>query len=196
MKTINKIISFAVFFGLLVNSLFSAPSYDDVVLKGDRNLKVINVIYEKYPFMPAKRAYFQQISDVWIKSKTAYFNSSPEGRKEKFAKFLKAYENTNDVLKDICIDMANYSDVIIDDMTQKLIDSETKKVDVKHGKFYNRYLVSKNEFARADNGFKKRMYYYSARLYDHGIEVMMSIYKDAGWNFPKGKPAQPRETLS
>ncbi|MDH4199160.1 MAG: hypothetical protein OEV66_02175, partial [Spirochaetia bacterium] len=132
MKTKNIILIPLFFLALIVTPQYSAPNFDDIVLKGDRNLKIINMIYEKYPFMPAKKNYYAQIEQSWIKSKAEYFTSSSQNRKEKFTQFLKTYETTNEVLKDICIDMANYSDVITDDITQKLIETGTKQISVRH----------------------------------------------------------------
>ena len=190
---------FLIFLALFISTsaafLNAIPASGDIMEKGDRNLKIISAIYEKYSFMPAKKEYFRQIQEDWVKGKVQYSHAHPEEKKEKFDKLFKSYITTNDVLKDICIDMANLSEVVVDDFSQKLIDSETVKTNYSRDKHYNRYLVSRNELSRADGGFKRGMYYYSARLYDHGIDIMKNIYHERGWVFPKAK-AQGKESLS
>lgn len=167
--------------------LSGSPAFLDITIKGDRNLKIISYIYDKYPFMPAKKEYFKTIQEQWISGKTMYSHAQQQEKKEKYNKLIQSYYLTNDVLKDICIDMANLSEVVVDDYVQKLAEAETVKTNLSRDKNYNRYVVSRNEFSRADDGFKKGMYYYSARLYDHGIDLMKIIYKDLGWSFPNEK---------
>jgi len=167
--------------------IFAAPSFADIATKGDRNLKIISYIYEKYEFMPAKREYFQNISEEWIKGKVLYEHSSAEEKKDNYEKLYKSYRTTNDVLKDISIDLANLSEAVVDDFSQKIIESEDVRKNLSRDKNYNRFVVSRNEFTRADNGFKRGMYYYSARLYDHGLDLMKRVYKDQKWVFPKSK---------
>lgn len=191
MKTSSKIrfiqVVFVVSGVLFINSLFAAPSFMEIESKGERNLKIIGSIYEKYPFMPAKKEYFQKIKENWTASIIAYKRAGRRQRAENFKKFYNAYLVTNDVLKDICIDMANYSDAIMDDFAGKLVEYESKQRVIKHDKMHNRYMVSRNEFIRADVNFKRKLYYYSAQLYDHGIEIMKVIYRDAKWEFPHTK---------
>jgi len=183
-----KILYIGMVFSSLSSQLYTAPVIEDIVSRGDRNLKIILSIYEKYSFMPAKRAYFNMINEDWIRGKVLHSHANPEERKQKLDKVLKSYNLTNDVLKDISIDLSSLSEIVMDDFTQKIIDSKNMKSENLHNKSYNRYVVSRNEFSRAERGFKQGLYYYSARLYDHGLTLMKTVYHDNGWVFPKSKP--------
>ncbi|MDH4261685.1 MAG: hypothetical protein OEV78_01430 [Spirochaetia bacterium] len=194
-KILTRFTASLAFFLLLISTLVTsssvlqaAPSIYDITTKGDRNLKIISFIYDKYQFMPAKKEYLKNLQDEWIKGKSLYSTAQHGEKKERYDKLLQAYNLTNDVLKDICIDMANLSEAVVDDFTQKLIESENPKANHRN-KNYHRFVVSRNEFTRAEYGFKKGMYYYSASLYDHGIEIMKHVYSEQKWNFPKGKSA-------
>lgn len=189
-KRIAIILVYCYLLGTLSMNSASPVEFSDIAVKGDRNLKIISKVYEKYSFMPAKKEYLRNIQEDWIKVKIEYSHARPGEKKEKLEKLVKSYQVTNDVLKDICIDMANLTEIVVDDFTQKLVESENIRTDLGRDKNYNRYLVSRNEFSRADNGFKRGMYYYSARLYDHGIDIMKNIYQERRWTFPKGKTAE------
>jgi hypothetical protein len=188
----NKLIPIFYILTIFLVVIFSAilpgsPALSDITLKGERNLKIISFIYEKYPFMPAKKEYFRHIQEEWLKGKSLYTHAHPDEKKDNYNRLLQSYMLTNDVLKDICIDMGNLSEAVVDDFSQRLVESETVKTNLGRDKNYNRFVVSRNEFSRAENGFKRGMYYYSARLYDHGLDVMKRIYSEQKWTFPKGK---------
>jgi hypothetical protein len=187
----NVLILFLLF--ALPKAAFSAPSFSDIVNKGDRNLKIINNIYDKYPFMPAKKDYYLKLENKWIKDKTEYRKASSTERKNALDQVLITYRIINEVLKDICVDMANLTGTLMDDFAEKLVAIEAKRIPVKSEKYYNRYIVSQRQFFRAESGFKNSLFYYSASLYDHGIDLLISIYKENNWGFP-GMPALTNNT--
>ncbi|MES0491889.1 MAG: hypothetical protein ABUK01_17975 [Leptospirales bacterium] len=162
--------------------LYAAATYEDFVSKGNRNLKIIERLYFKYPLAPVKRKIAFKIIENWNSITLQYPDANRNDRKTLYVNLKTEYSKSNSLLRDISIELANLFDRTYNSIASRIIDAELPTAQ--RNDALSRMQIAKQEFARAEAGYRNKQFYYSSHLYDRSITILLNIYNTLNWEMP------------
>lgn len=166
----------------------ASGSQAKLVEKGDMAIALLTKIYTRYPVHIYKKEELEHLAIAWESAKSALHTPHtrpasgggsghvvmPEAAPETIQ---ETYSQINLLLRDACIDVANYADKLI---LQFDAQQEARFFDPYRSDWKNSRQVALQEFARAKKAFLDGQFYYSAHLYDRSILLLDSSYEKAG----------------
>ena len=164
-------------------TVYGAATYEDYRSKGDRNLKIIERLYFKYPLASSKRKIAFNLLNNWNSILLQYPEADRNERKRLYGDLKQEYVNSNTLLRDISIELAGLFEQTYNILAKQMIDIELSTTEFSDAQ--SRLRIAKQEFHRAETGYRNRQFYYSSHLFDRAITMLLNIYNSLQWKLPE-----------
>jgi len=164
------------------HSVYGYTKIDKVKENGKKNIRILERIYKKYPISIKQKSEFEKVKTVWEKNLKDLNLINKKNRREAEKNLIEVYKEIKTTLEKTCEILAVYGNDLIINFQKRLDEEKPNSIDKE--KYVNQFNVSRREFMRAEKAFRSEYYYYSAHLYDRGIQILVKIHERLNWTIP------------
>jgi len=172
-KIKNKDLLIGALFIFISYSIEATHSIEEIFIKGNEKWKLIELISDRYPSIhPLKKELITTKKNRWSQYQNNYQNEkTPGAKKENYKIIVENYKEINSLMRDLCIDMANINESLLEQFKSKIRKEWNKNI------YVNSYTVSIQDFQNAKLYFYKKQYDYSLHLYNKSITTLQKLAK-------------------